>query len=69
MTPILAQFVGSYSLIQVIVALIVLIGAIGILYVVLRQTGVQIPPFVVQIFWIVVVCFVAIFAIRLLMSM
>lgn len=67
--PILAQLASGYSLIQVIVFLIILCGVVGILFVVMRQTGVQIPPFVITIFWIVAVCFVAIFAIRLLMSM
>ncbi len=66
---ILAQLVGGYSLIQMIIFIIILCGVIGILFVVLRQTGVNIPPWIVTIFWIVVVCFVAIFAIKLLMSM
>ncbi|HXI24955.1 MAG TPA: hypothetical protein VNG71_13915 [Pyrinomonadaceae bacterium] len=69
MTPILAQLAGGYSLIQVIIFLIVLCGVFGILFVVMRQTGIQVPPWIITIFWIVVVCFVAIFAIRLLMSM
>ena len=66
---ILAQMAAGYSLIQVIVFLIILCGVVGILFVVMRQTGVQIPPWIITIFWIVAVCFVAIFAIRLLMSM
>jgi len=37
-------------------------------YVALRQFGVGIPGWVVQIFWIVVVAFVVIFAIKLVMS-
>ncbi len=69
MIPILAQFVGSYSIVQLVILAIVLIGVFGILFVVLRQSGVNIPPFIVTIFWIVVCCAVAIFAIRLLMSM
>ena len=69
MIPILAQLAGGYSLIQVIIFLIVLCGVFGILFVVMRQTGIQVPPWIITIFWIVVVCFVAIFAIRLLMSM
>ncbi len=66
---ILAQLAGGYSLIQIIIFFIVLCGVIGILIVVMRQTGVQIPPWIITIAWIVLVCFVAIFAIRLLMSM
>ncbi len=66
---ILAQLAGGYSLIQVIIFIIILCGVFGVLFVVMRQTGIQIPPWLMTIFWIVVVCFVAIFAIRLLMSM
>ena len=42
---------------------------IAIVIVVLRQMGVAIPPWVVTIFWIVLVAVVGIFAIRLLMSL
>ncbi len=66
---ILAQLAGGYSLIQVVIFIIILCGVFGVLFVVMKQTGVQIPPWIMTIFWIVVVCFVAIFAIRLLMSM
>ena len=46
------------------------VGAIiAIVFIALRQMGVSIPPFVIQIFWVVVVLLVAIFAIRLVMSM
>ena len=65
----LAQIGGGYSLVQLVILAIVLIGVFGILFVVLRQSGVQIPPFIITIFWIVVCCAVAIFAIRFLMSM
>ncbi len=66
---ILAQLASGYSLIQVVIFIIILCGVFGVLFVVMKQTGVQIPPWIMTIFWIVVVCFVAIFAIRLLMSM
>ena len=43
---------------------IVVIGAIvGLVYVALNQFGVAIPGWVIQCFWIVVVCFCVIFAI------
>jgi hypothetical protein len=66
---ILAQLAGGYSLIQLIIFLIIICGVIGVLFVVMRQTGIQVPQWVLTIVGIVVVCFVAIFAIRLLMSM
>lgn len=66
---ILAQLATGYSLVQLVIMFIVLCGVIGILIVVMRQTGVQVPGWVINIAWIVLVCFVAIFAIRLIMSM
>ncbi len=65
----LAQGFGSYSLVQIIVAIIVIAACLGIMFVALRQFGVTIPPFVVMIFWIVVCAVVAIIAIRFVASM
>jgi hypothetical protein len=49
--------------------IIILIGAVaGIMFVVLRQMGVEIPTFIVTIFWIIVACFVGIVAIKFLLS-
>ena len=53
---------------QLIIAIIVIGACIGIMYVALRQFGVAIPAWVVQIFWIVLVAVVAIFAIKFLLS-
>lgn len=49
--------------------LIIVCGVIGIAVVVIRQTGVTIPPWMIQILWIIVVVVFGIFAIRLLMSL
>ena len=65
----IAQLAAGYSLVQLVILAIIICGVIGILFVVMRQTGVQIPQWILTIIGIVVVCFVAIFAIRLLMSM
>ncbi len=65
----LAVLVPGWSLIEVVVAIIIIAAVIAVMYIALRQFGVGIPPWVIQIFWVVVVAFVAIFAIRLLMSM
>jgi hypothetical protein len=49
--------------------IIILIAAVaGIMFVVLRQMGINIPPFVVMIFWILVAAFVGIVAIKFLLS-
>jgi hypothetical protein len=60
---------GGYSIIQVIIFLVIVIAIIGVLYVVMQATGVKLPPWVIQIGWIVLVAFVAILAIKLLWGM
>lgn len=54
---------------EIIIAIIIIAAIIGIMYVALRQFGVSIPGWLVHIFWIVVVAFVAIVAIKFLLSM
>lgn len=54
---------------ELLVAVVIVAACVGIVYVALRQFGVGVPPWVVQIFWIVVVAVVAIFAIRLVLSL
>lgn len=57
------------SIIQLIIVCMVIAGAIGILYVVMRQAGVAIPGWAVQIFWIVLVVIVGVVAVKLLASL
>jgi uncharacterized membrane protein YbhN (UPF0104 family) len=51
------------------IALIVICAICAVAYVALNYFDVTIPPWVVRIFWILVVAFVCIAAIRLLMRM
>jgi uncharacterized protein (DUF983 family) len=51
------------------VMLIIICAVVGIAFVVIRQTGVQIPQWVITIAWIVIAALVGIWAIRLLMGM
>jgi|GEM_PF-6483284 hypothetical protein len=69
MTTLIAQAAGGYSIVQLLIIVIIIAACIGIMFVALRQFGVTIPPFIITIFWIVVCAFVAIFAIRFVMSM
>lgn len=62
--PVTAWGIGDLAIMIVIVAAVV-----ALVYVGLRQFDVSIPQWVIQIFWIVVVAFCVIFAIRLVMSM
>ena len=61
--------VSQWSIIDFLVLVIIIGGCVGITIVALRASGVQIPAWATQIFWIVIIVFVAIFAIRLLASM
>lgn len=65
----IAQAAGGYSLIQIIVVAIVLITAVAILYALARHFGFTIPPVLIFIFWALVICAVAVFAVRWLGGM
>lgn len=56
--------IATWSLIDIIIAIVIVAACVAIMYVALRQFGVSIPQWVITIFWIVVVAIVAIFAIR-----
>lgn len=61
----LAQAIAGMSILKMIIIVIVIAAAIGIMLVALKQFGVQLPPWLMTIFWIVVVAIVAIFAVKL----
>lgn len=64
----LAQL-GGYSLVHFIVMFIIIAAVIGVLFVVLRWMGVEIPPPIITIFWILVAACVGIVAIKFLLSL
>jgi hypothetical protein len=57
---------AGYSLAQIAIAVVVVAAVVALVYVALQQFGVAVPGWVAQVFWILVVAFVVIFAIRLL---
>lgn len=61
--------VGTYSIAQLAIAIVVIAACCGLVMVACRQFGVTIPGWLVQVLWIVVVACVVIFAIRFVMSM
>jgi hypothetical protein len=61
-----AQAGMAASIAHWIVILIVVGGIIGIGFIIIRQAGINIPPFVIQIFWIVLACVVGVIAIKFL---
>lgn len=60
---------GSWSLAQILIAIIIVAGCVAVTWIVLRNLGIGIPGWVVQIFWVCVLVFVAILAIKFLMSL
>jgi len=64
-----AQIVAGYSLGQLAIAVVIIAAIVALVYVALRQFGITIPPWVVQVFWIIVVAFVVIAAIKIVLSM
>ena len=60
---------GAWGFGEIVIAIIVIISIVAIGFIVLRASGIPIPPWVWSIVWVVVLCFVAIFAIRLIMNM
>ncbi len=59
----------SWSLGEILIAVVIVAAAVALVYVALRQFGVSIPQWVVQVFWIVVVAVVVIFAIRFVLTL
>jgi hypothetical protein len=48
---------------------IIVAAVIAIVYIATRAMGVAIPPWVVQVFWVLVIAVVCIFAIRFLLTL
>ncbi len=65
MSLLLAQLLPA-TMLHWILVLIVVIAAVAILYVFLNQAGIQIPQFVIRVFWIVLAAAIAILAIKFL---
>lgn len=68
MALLLAQF-GGYSLIQLAIFLMVIAGIVGVVFVVIRQAGITIPPFVLTILWIIFAVVLGVVAIKVLSSL
>lgn len=65
----IAQIVAGYSLGQLAIAVVIVAAVVALVYVALRQFGIQIPAWVQQVFWILVVAIVVIAAIRFLLGL
>ena len=70
MSTVLAQVgLGGYSLAQIAIIIVVVAAVIAMVWVALRQFGIAIPQWVIQIFWIILVAFVVILGIKFVAGM
>lgn len=60
---------ASWSLGEILIAVVVLAAIVAIVYAALQYFSVSIPPVVVRIFWILVVAVLAILAVKFLLSL
>ncbi|CEF48303.1 unnamed protein product [uncultured bacterium] len=63
------MIIAGMSLVQLLVLIIVVGGAIAITYIILQQMGIAIPDWLVRIFWVIVAVVIGIFAIQFVMSL
>lgn len=54
---------------EIAIAIVVIAAVVALVVVALRQFKVTIPPWVIQVFWILVVAFVVILAIKFVLSL
>ncbi len=54
---------------EIAIAIVLIAAIVALVWIALVQFKVSIPAWVIQVFWVLAVCFVVIFAIRLVMSM
>ncbi len=62
-------FLGGMSLGHLLIAIVIIAACIALVYVAFNQFGTTIPGWVVNVFWIVIVAVVVIFAIRFVMTL
>lgn len=59
----------NWTFVGILKAIVIVAACVAIVYIALRVFGVTIPPWVVQIFWVVVAAVIAIIAIDLIASL
>jgi len=60
--------IGGLPLVSWLIIGLVVAGAIAVFWVILKQLNVNVPPFIVTIFWIVVAVLVGVIAIKIIVS-
>ena len=59
----------KWSITNIILAIIVVAGMIGIMYVALHEFGIAIPPFIITVLWIVLVVIICCAAVKFISFM
>jgi hypothetical protein len=59
----------AWGFVDFLILIVIIAACVALMYIALRQFGVTIPPWVIQVFWICVVAVVVIFAIRFVASL
>ena len=65
----LAQVGFGWSLGEVLIAIVIIAAIVAVVYVALKGFGIPVPPWAIQILWIVLLAVLAVFAIKLILSM
>ena len=60
------HFLSTFSIGEIAIWIVIVAAIVAVVYVALDKFGITIPDWVVKIFWILVVAFVIVMAIRLL---
>lgn len=61
--------IGGYSIGDLVKWAIIVCAVVAIAWIAFKAMGVQPPAWAIQIFWVVVIAFVALIGIRIVMSM
>ncbi len=65
----IADGIRTWSLSDVLVAFVIVVVCVGVVVIVVRNSGITIPSWVYSIFWLVLLAVVAILAIRFVASL
>lgn len=60
---------AGMSIGEIAIAIVIIAGIVALVFIGTRAMGISIPQWFIQAFWVVIICFVIIIAIRLVMSM
>ena len=59
---------NTWTLSELAISIVIIAAVVALVWVALKQFEIKVPDWVQQVFWIIVVAFVIILAIRLVMS-